>query len=281
MPQQAVLLDGKRTAERIVAGVAEKLAAAGSPEVTLATVLIGSHAPSRYYVNLKQKMAARGGLKTRMVELPEEVAQARLEAAVRELGADDSVHGILVQLPLPGHLDTNAVIDLIPAAKDVDGLTAENLGRLVRGEPNLVPCTPLGVMRLIEEYKIPTQGRKAVVIGRSHLVGLPQALLLALRGVDATVTVCHSRTQDIESVCRDADILVAAAGMPELVKKDFVKPGAAVFDVGVNEKDGKIVGDVAFDEARTVAGAITPMPGGTGPMTVACLIENTLKAAGV
>ena len=281
MPQQAMLLDGKHTAERIVAGAAEKLAAAGNPEITLATVLVGEHAPSRYYVNLKQKMAARGGLKTRMVELPEEVAQPRLEAAVRELAADESVHGILVQLPLPGHIDTDAAIDLIPAAKDVDGLTAENLGRLVRGKPNLTPCTPLGVMRLIEAYDIPTRGQTAVVIGRSHLVGLPQALLLALRGMDATVTVCHSRTKDIESVCRDADILVAAAGMAELVKKSFVKPGAAVFDVGVNEKDGKIVGDVAFDEVRTVAGALTPMPGGTGPMTVACLIENTLKAAGV
>jgi len=277
----ATLLDGRKIAERIVGQVADKLAAAGNPDVTLATVLVGAHPPSRLYVNLKLKMAARGGLKTRLVELPGDVSQHTLEQTVRELAADDSVHGILLQLPLPDGVDASALIDLIPAAKDVDGLTAENLGRLLRGKPHLVPCTPLGVMRLMEQYNIPTQGRKAVVIGRSHLVGLPQVMLLALRGVDATVTLCHSKTQDMEAVCRDADILVAAAGMPELVRRSFVKPGAAVFDVGVTRRNGKITGDVAFDEVRQVAGAITPMPGGTGPMTVACLIENTLKAAGV
>jgi methylenetetrahydrofolate dehydrogenase (NADP+)/methenyltetrahydrofolate cyclohydrolase len=198
---------------------------------------------------------------------------------VAELTADPAVHGILVQLPLPAGLDAEAVLDLLPPEKDVDGLTPLSLGRLVRGQPGHVPCTPLGVMRLLHRYGVATPGTRAVVVGRSTLVGLPLSLLLARKGVDATVTIAHSRTPELAAVCREADILVGAAGAARMITADHVKPGAAVIDVGVSRTEEGSVGDVDFDAVQAIAGAITPMPGGTGPMTVACLLENTLAAA--
>lgn len=275
----AILLDGNRLRDATVASIAERIAAAGSPSVCLATVLVGSDGPSGVYVRMKHRKATEAGMVSRGVELPETATQAEVEEAVAALVDDPSVHGILVQLPLPDHLDPEPVLALLPPAKDVDGLTERSLGRLVRDLPGHVPCTPLGVMRLIEAYGIPTVGQRAVVVGRSTLVGLPQVLLLGRRGVDATVTLAHSRTSDLVDVCRNADIIVAAAGQARMITADHVKPGATVIDVGVSRSEQGIVGDVDFDSVQAIAGAITPMPGGTGPMTIACLLENTLAAA--
>lgn len=278
-PGGAVVLDGNRLRDLTVASMAERIRSAGSPPVCLATVLVGSDGPSQVYVRMKHRKATEAGLVSRGVELPGDASQADVETAVAALVADPSVHGILVQLPLPDHLDPEPVLALLPPEKDVDGLTERSLGRLVRDLPGHVPCTPLGVMRLLEAYAIPTVGRRAVVIGRSTLVGLPQVLLLGRRGVDATVTLAHSRTDDLVTVCRDADIIVAAAGQARMITADHVRPGATVIDVGVSRSEAGIVGDVDFDSVQAVAGAITPMPGGTGPMTIACLLENTLAAA--
>ena len=206
-------------------------------------------------------------------------SKSELENQIAELANDSSVHGILVQLPLPAHLDKERVLAQIPYYKDVDGLTDINMGKLLQGKKQLVPCTPLGVIRLIEAYNINTCGQNAVVVGRSSLVGLPQMLLLSEKGADATVTLAHSRTQNLASVCKQADILVAAVGVPAIIKADFVKPGAMVFDVGVSRTEHGIQGDVDFEAVKDIAGGITPMPGGTGPMTVACLLENTVYAA--
>lgn len=275
----AILMNGNNLRDLIVDELAAELEAMGSPAVCLATVLVGDDKPSHIYVNMKHKKAAQAGMTSRHVELPATASQAEVESAVAGLAADDSVHGILVQLPLPDGLDAEPVLDLIPPEKDVDGLTERSMGRLVRGRPGLVPCTPMGVMRLIERYGVETSGKRAIVIGRSTLVGLPVALLLARKGVDATVTLAHSRTSDMVAACREADIVVAAAGMAKMITADHVKPGVAVFDVGVSRTAEGIQGDVDFDAVQAVAGAITPMPGGTGPMTIACLLENTLEAA--
>jgi methylenetetrahydrofolate dehydrogenase (NADP+) / methenyltetrahydrofolate cyclohydrolase len=272
-------MDGKLLSAKVLARLRDELVALGNPPVCLATVLVGDDVPSRRYVAGKQRQAAEIGMLSRHVELAATAAQAEVEDVVAGLVADSDVHGILVQLPLPGGLDEHAVIDLIPAAKDVDGLTAASLGRLVRGEPGLVPCTPRGCMMLLDEYGVPLAGRRAVVIGRSTLVGLPVALLLARKGTDATVTVAHSRTPDLAAVCREADILVSAVGVGGLVRGDWVKPGAAVLDVGISRSAAGIVGDVDAETVAPVAGWLTPMPGGTGVMTVACLLENTLDAA--
>jgi methylenetetrahydrofolate dehydrogenase (NADP+)/methenyltetrahydrofolate cyclohydrolase len=210
--------------------------------------------------------------------LPAAASQGQVEAVVAELAADPAVHGILVQLPLPVGLASDPVIDLIPPAKDVDGLTAASLGRLARGTPGLIPCTPRGIMALLAHYEVPVRGQRAVVIGRSQLVGLPVALLLAAKGTDATVTIAHSRSADLAGVCREADILVSAVGVGRLVTTDFVKPGAAVLDVGISRTEAGIVGDVDYAAVAEVAGWVTPMPGGTGAMTPAMLLENTVDA---
>ncbi len=278
-PGGAVLMDGARLRDEIVASLRATIEAAGSPPVCLATLLVGEDPPSQIYVRSKHKKAQEAGMVSRQVELPATSTQAEVEAAVAALVADPSVHGILCQLPLPNGLDPEPVLALIPPEKDVDGLTERSMGRLVRGQPGHVGCTPLGVMRLLERYGVATAGKRAVVIGRSTLVGLPQVLLLGRKGVDATVTLAHSRTADMVAVCREADIIIAAAGSPRMITAEHVKPGAAVIDVGVSRVDGKIVGDVDFDAVQAIAGAITPMPGGTGPMTIACLLENTLAAA--
>jgi methylenetetrahydrofolate dehydrogenase (NADP+)/methenyltetrahydrofolate cyclohydrolase len=275
----AIPMDGNALRDEIVADIRQRIEAAGSPEVCLATVLVGDDPPSQRYVRMKHAKAAEAGLASRHVDLPADASQLEVEAVVRGLAVDDAVHGILVQLPLPAGLDPEPVIDVIPPDKDVDGLTERSMGRLVRGRPGLVGCTPLGVMRLLERYDIPTQGRRAVVIGRSTLVGLPLSLLLARKGVDATVTIAHSRTPDMAAVVRDGDIVVAAAGQARMVTADMVKPGATVVDVGVSRTEAGIVGDVDHETVAEVAGHLTPMPGGTGPMTIASLLENTLTAA--
>lgn len=273
------LLDGVALRDQLVGELRQTIEAAGSPPVCLATVLVGEDKPSQIYVRNKHKMAHNAGMISRQVQLPATAGQAEVEAAVGELVDDPAVHGILCQLPLPAGLDPEPVLAMIPYQKDVDGLTEVSMGRLVRGLPGHVGCTPLGVMRLLERYGIPTSGKRAVVVGRSTLVGLPQVLLLGRKGVDATVTLAHSRTADLVGVCREADIIVAAAGQAKMITADHVKPGAAVLDVGISRTEAGIVGDVDFDGVSRVAGALTPMPGGTGPMTIACLMENTLAAA--
>jgi methylenetetrahydrofolate dehydrogenase (NADP+)/methenyltetrahydrofolate cyclohydrolase len=274
-----VIMDGNALSKLRREELAKELVALGSPPVCLATVLVGDDGPSRRYVASKQKQAGEVGMQSRHVGLPADASQAQVDDAVAALAADPTVHGILVQMPLPDGLDTERVLSLIPSAKDVDGLTPTSLGLLVRSQPGLVPCTPLGVMRLLEHYQVPVKGKRAAVLGRSTLVGLPVALLLAAKGVDATVTIAHSRTPDLSAVTREADIVVSAVGQGGLVKADWVKPGAAVIDVGISRTEAGVVGDIAYDEVAPLAGWITPMPGGTGPMTVACLLENTLTAA--
>jgi len=278
-PGGAVLMDGNRLRDEIVAGLRHTIEAAGSPAVCLATVLVGDDGPSQIYVRNKHKKATEAGMVSRGVVLPATASQAQVEDAVAALAADPDVHGILCQLPLPEALDPEPVLALIPPAKDVDGLTERSMGRLVRGQTGHIGCTPLGVMRLLERYGVATAGKRAVVIGRSTLVGLPMVLLLGRKGVDATVTLAHSRTPDLVDVCREADIIVAAAGAARMITVAHVRPGAAVIDVGISRTEAGIVGDVDFDAVQSVAGAITPMPGGTGPMTIACLLENTLAAA--
>ena len=278
-PGGAVLMDGNRLRDEIVARLGAEIAAAGAPPVCLATVLVGDDGPSQRYVRNKHIQAAKAGMVSRNEILPASAGQAAVEKVVADLAADPSVHGILVQSPLPAGYDEEAVLRLIPGDKDVDGLTTESMGRLVRGLPGLVGCTPLGVIRLLERYGVATSGRRVVVIGRSMLVGLPLSILMARKGIDATVTIAHSRSGDITDLCREADIVVGAAGVPRMITAAHVKPGATVIDVGISRTDAGIVGDVDFDAVQAVAGAITPMPGGTGPMTIACLLENTLTAA--
>ena len=272
-------MDGNRLRDEIVARLNERITALGNPHICLATVLVGDDKPSQIYVRNKRKKADEAGMVSRHVELSAEISQADLEAAVSELANDPGVHGILVQLPLPDGLDAERVLDLLPAEKDVDGLTERSMGRLVRGRDGHVPCTPLGVMRLMERYGVETSGKSAVVIGRSTLVGLPQVLLLGRKGCDATPTLAHSRSGDLAAICRQADIIVAAVGVAGLVTAEFVKPGAAVLDVGISRTAEGIQGDVDFDSVQELAGAITPMPRGTGPMTIGCLMENTFNAA--
>ena len=280
-PGCAILMDGNNLRDETVARLRKEIEAAGSPAVCLATVLVGGDKPSHIYVASKHKKAQEAGMISVGVHLEEDATQEQVEAEVRKLAADPTVHGILVQLPLPKHLDAEPVLALLPPEKDVDGLTERSMGRLLRGLPGHAPCTPLGVMRLLERYEIPTKGKRVVVIGRSTLTGLPQLLLFLRKGGDATTTCTHSHTspEDLKAYCREADIIVSCVGIARLITAEHVKPGATVIDVGVSRIEAKIVGDVDFDAVQAVAGAITPMPGGTGPMTIGCLLENTLSAA--
>ena len=280
-PGGAILMDGNNLRDETVARLRKEIEAAGSPAVCLATVLVGGDKPSHIYVASKHKKAQEAGMISVGVHLEEDATQEQVEAEVRKLAADPTVHGILVQLPLPKHLDAEPVLALLPPEKDVDGLTERSMGRLLRGLPGHAPCTPLGVMRLLERYEIPTKGKRVVVIGRSTLTGLPQLLLFLRKGGDATTTCTHSHTspEDLKAYCREADIIVSCVGIARLITAEHVKPGATVIDVGVSRIEAKIVGDVDFDAVQAVAGAITPMPGGTGPMTIGCLLENTLAAA--
>ena len=278
----ARVIDGTAVARRVRGDVAQdvvKLVAAGGTPPGLATVLIGDDPASEVYVRSKRRLSIEAGMHDLHRHLPGDVDQATAAALVDELAADPAVSGILLQLPTPEHLDSDALIARIPAEKDVDGLTASNAGLLAQGRPGLRPCTPAGVMRLLEEYDVPLSGAEAVVVGRSVLVGKPMAQLLL--GQHATVTICHSRTRDLAEVCRRADVLVVAAGIPGIIGADAVKPGATVIDVGIHRGDDGLRGDVEFAEVAEVAGLITPVPGGVGPMTIAMLLANTYTAARV
>jgi methylenetetrahydrofolate dehydrogenase (NADP+)/methenyltetrahydrofolate cyclohydrolase len=285
----AQLIDGKVIAQKVredVAAAVAKRTAAGKPQPTLATVLVGDRVDSATYVASKQKACAELGMGSVSHQLPGDITQEELEKLIKELNSDPKVNGILVQLPLPSHLNEERVLQLISIEKDVDGFSPINIGRLAQKgrEPLFVPCTPFGCIYLLEQAGVKIEGANAVVLGRSNIVGMPAALLLI--GKNATVTVCHSRTRDLPGVVRQADILIAAIGKTEMVRGDWIKPGAAVIDVGINSKPDatkksgyRLVGDVNFDEAKEVAGFITPVPGGVGPMTIAMLMRNTLRAA--
>lgn len=278
----AAVIDGKAFAagvrSRVAAGVAGLVAKGITPG--LAVVLVGEDPASQVYVRSKGKMTVEVGMNSFEHKLDASVSQDELLALIAQLNADPAVHGILVQLPLPGHLEEAAVINAIDPAKDVDGFHISNVGLLATGQKSMVPCTPLGCLMLLRDRLGDLSGLNAVVVGRSNIVGKPMAQLLL--GDSCTVTIAHSRTKDLKEVCKRADILVAAVGRPEMITGDYVKPGATVIDVGINriERDGKqkLVGDVDYASAAEVAGAITPVPGGVGPMTIACLLANTLTA---
>ena len=271
------IIDGKAVAAALRARVAADVAGLGfRPGLTV--VLVGEDPASQVYVRSKDRAATEAGITAHTIRLPAATTQAELLAVIRRLNADPEVDGILLQLPLPAPLRAQPAIDAIDPAKDVDGLHPVNAGRLVNGLPGLVACTPLGVMKLLAEAGVELRGARAVVLGRSVLVGRPVAALLT--NADATVTLAHSRTRDPAAVCRQADVVIAAVGRAEMVRGDWIAPGAVVIDVGINRIGPKrLVGDVAYEEARAVAGAITPVPGGVGPMTIACLLENTVTAA--
>jgi methylenetetrahydrofolate dehydrogenase (NADP+)/methenyltetrahydrofolate cyclohydrolase len=271
----ATLMDGKALAERVRGEVARDVSALGRP-VGLATVLVGDDPASATYVRAKQRACAEAGIDSFDHQLPAETSEDALLVLVRELNADERVTGILVQLPLPVQIDEERVIAAVEPVKDVDGFHPLNAGLLLQGAPALVAATPAGVMELLRAYEVPLEGAGAVIVGRSKIVGKPLALLLL--AANATVTVCHTRTRELASVVREADVVVAAAGRAETVTAAMVKPGATVVDVGINRVDGRLVGDVAED-AREVAGLLTPVPGGVGPMTIAMLLVNTVRAS--
>jgi methylenetetrahydrofolate dehydrogenase (NADP+)/methenyltetrahydrofolate cyclohydrolase len=272
----ATLIDGKALGAKVREEVAAAVAEIG--HVGLATVLVGDDPASHIYIDLKQKAAQQAGMEARDLKLPAEMTQEELLATIAELNADDAVDGLLVQLPLPDHIDENRVIEAIAPEKDVDGIHPFNAGCLYLGRPTLVPGTPLGVMRMLDEYEIPLEGARAVVVGRSAIVGKPMAHLLLQR--NATVTVCHSRTQDLQRHTLDADVLVAAVGRLHLISADMVKAGATVIDVGMNRAEGsrKVLGDVD-PGAMERAAYMTPVPGGVGPMTIAMVLQNAVTAA--
>ncbi|WP_134726226.1 bifunctional methylenetetrahydrofolate dehydrogenase/methenyltetrahydrofolate cyclohydrolase FolD [Paracoccus luteus] len=275
----AELIDGKAFAATLRARIAEQVARLRADHAItpgLAVVLVGEDAASSVYVRSKGKATVEVGMESFQHRLPADAPQADLLALVERLNADPAVNGILVQLPLPAHMDEAAVINAIAPEKDVDGFTVLNAGRLATGQKAMVPCTPLGCLMLLRDRLGSLAGLNALVIGRSNIVGKPMAQLLLADS--ATVTVAHSRTRDLPGLCRRADIVVAAVGRARFVQGDWIKPGATVIDVGINRTDAGLVGDVDFDAARAVAGAITPVPGGVGPMTIACLLANTLTA---
>ncbi|MEE3200690.1 MAG: bifunctional methylenetetrahydrofolate dehydrogenase/methenyltetrahydrofolate cyclohydrolase FolD [Candidatus Thermoplasmatota archaeon] len=284
----AVILDGKALAFRIEARLPERISALkdSGVEPHLAVVLAGDNPASHVYVRNKQLACERCGIKSTRIDLPNDVSQEELMRVVADLNANDSVHGILIQSPTPAGTDELAITEAIDPAKDVDGFHPTNLGRLVMGQVDgLLPCTPAGVMEIIKDAEIDLLGKKAVIIGRSRIVGMPLALLLAQKGIDATVTIAHSRTEDIADICRSADLVVAAIGKPATVQADWIKSGATVIDVGINRivdesrKSGsRLAGDVD-PSVSEVAGYMTPVPGGVGPMTISMLISNTVRAA--
>jgi len=299
----AVLLDGTAVARAVRQRVAEATAAARRvPPPGLRVLLVGDNPASLSYVGAKTRAAQEAGIQAETVRLPVDISPEALLSEVERANSDAAVHGILIQLPLPpGHVQSR-VLDAVDPAKDVDGFHPENVGLLHQGRPRFVPCTPAGILELLDAYEIPLSGRRAVVLGRSDIVGKPVASLLTAR--DATVTVCHSKTRDVASICREADVLIAAIGKPGFVTREFVRPGAAVIDVGINrlesldsapvhlrrserirktlqEKGRILVGDVDYDDVSAVAGWLTPVPGGVGPLTVAMLLRNTARAAGI
>ncbi len=285
----AKLIDGKAIAAQVRENLGkeiEEMVAAGHKPPGLAAVLVGEDPASQVYVRMKNRACKKLGIKSFGETLPDDISQEDLEKKVADLNANPEVNGILVQLPLPKHLDEEKVLNTINLEKDVDGFHPINIGRLAQKgrEPMFVPCTPYGCIYLLNEMGVEIEGANAVVLGRSNIVGMPVALLLVER--NATVTICHSRTKNLAEVCREADILIAAVGRPDMVKADWVKPGATVIDVGVNRVDDDsrergyyLTGDVDYDEVVEVAGALTPVPGGVGPMTIAMLLRNTVRSA--
>jgi 5,10-methylene-tetrahydrofolate dehydrogenase/methenyl tetrahydrofolate cyclohydrolase len=285
----AEYLDGKAIAEELRKEIkleVDERIKSGKRVPGLATVLVGENPASQVYVRMKHKACQEVGINSYAIEMPKTATQEEVEKKVKELNADPNVHGILVQLPLPSGLDEEKVLNVISIEKDVDGFHPLNIGRLAQKgrDPLFVPCTPAGSIYLLKKVVPKIEGKNAVVLGRSNIVGMPVALLLVRE--NATVTICHSRTKDLPDVVRQADILIAAVGRPEMVKGDWIKPGAVVIDVGVNRVEDpsakrgyRLVGDVDFEEAKEVAGVITPVPGGVGPMTIAMLLQNTLRAA--
>ena len=276
----ARILDGKALAAAVRASVKETVArlAARGVRPGLAVILAGEHPASAVYVRSKVRACEETGVRSEVQRYGGEVTEGALLDRIAALNSDPAVHGILVQLPLPGRIDARRVLEAVSPAKDIDGFRFENLGALLAGQPKFVPCTPAGVMRLIEHAGVTLAGARAVVIGRSNIVGKPLALLLLQK--DATVTICHSKTMELHKLAREADVLIAAIGRPKLVTAAMVKPGACVIDVGINRlADGTLAGDVDFDAVKNVAGWITPVPGGVGPMTIALLLENCVRAA--
>ncbi len=275
----AKILNGKEVSARIKDELKDKVTELKKDGIFpgLAVVLVGNDPASRVYVNSKKKACEFIGIESFEFTLPEDATEQQLLELVYKLNSDKQVNGILVQLPLPKHINEENIINAINPSKDVDAFHPANVGRIMTGNPIFLPCTPAGVMELIHESGIDVKGKECVVVGRSNIVGKPQAMLLLAE--HGTVTICHSRTVNLEEVCKRADILVAAVGKPEFVKGNMIKPGAVVIDVGINRVDGKIVGDVEFSSASEVASAITPVPGGVGPMTIAMLMKNTVKAA--
>ena len=274
----AKLIDGKAIAKSIYDNINLRVRELRSKGVIpkLAVVLVGDDPASRLYVNSKEKRAMENGIETEEYHLDGSVAEAQVTELIKKLNVDDTVHGILVQLPLPKHMDKQRVLSCISPDKDVDGLHAVNAGALMTGSRGFIPCTPKGILHLVKSTGIDVSGKRCTVVGRSSLVGKPAALLML--NSDATVTVCHSRTADLGSITKEADILICAAGRPRLITVDMVKPGAVVIDVGQNKIDGKWCGDVDFEPVEKIAGYITPVPGGVGPMTIAMLMENTVEA---
>lgn len=277
-----MILDGKKTAAAIRTDLREIIAkekdrAGRAPR--LAVILVGSDPASQVYVRNKEKACADAGIETVTYRKPADIPQKELEAFIAELSTDSDIDGILLQLPLPAGLDAQPCIDAISPEKDVDGLTSVNQGRTAMNIPGMRPCTPAGILALLDTYGISVSGKKAVVLGRSILVGRPLALMLNAKGYDATVTMCHSRTPDLAAVCREADILIAAIGKPRFVTADMIKPGSVIIDVGINRgEDGKLCGDVDYENIAPLASAITPVPGGIGPMTISQLLVNTTEA---
>ena len=285
----ATLLDGKALAKKIQAELAEQVAVFTEQTQkvpTLATVLVGEDPASQVYIRNKIRSCERVGMESRHIPLPADVSQEALMEEVQQLNRDDTVHGILVQLPLPDGLDAQPILDAILPAKDVDAFHPENVGLLSQGRPRYLPCTPHGVIQLLHRAGIETAGKHCVIVGRSDIVGKPLGLMLVQRqsgcgptAANATVTICHSRTQNLRDITIQADVLIAAIGQAEFITADMVKPGSVVVDVGINRGENGLVGDVAFEEVSEVAAAITPVPGGVGPVTVTMLLENTLRAA--
>jgi methylenetetrahydrofolate dehydrogenase (NADP+)/methenyltetrahydrofolate cyclohydrolase len=280
----ANLLDGKALAKEIRAEIAqdvEKFVADTKVVPCLAAVLVGEDPASQIYVRNKQKACEKAGIKSQLHRPPADISMDELLSLIAQLNDDPEVHGILVQLPLPEGLDESRILDAVDPLKDVDAFHPENVGRISQGRPRFLPCTPHGIQEMLVRYEIPIAGSRAVVVGRSDIVGKPMAMMLLQRadGANATVTVCHSRTKDLPDVCRQADILIVAIGRAKFVTAEMIKPGAAVVDVGMNRTDEGLFGDVDFEGAKDVAGHITPVPGGVGPLTITMLLKNTLTAA--
>ena len=278
----ANIIDGKKLAADIRAEVAEETAKVIQEKgITpcLAAVLVGEDPASQVYVRNKHRACEKAGMASQQHKLPVETTQEELMQLVEQLNSDPAVHGILVQLPLPEQINTEVILRAIAPEKDVDAFHPENVGLMVQGQPRFLPCTPHGVLQMLRRNNIKTAGKKVVVVGRSDIVGKPLAVMLAQRGWDATVTIAHSRTEDLPATCREADILIAAVGRPKFIEAGWIKPGATVIDVGINRTEEGLVGDVDYAPAAEVAEWITPVPGGVGPMTIAMLLHNTLSAA--